>query len=188
LIGPLEETSMDEIKTQFETNFFGAIRAMQVVILLMRKQKSGRIVNTASVGGRIAIPFHSGYHGTKFALEGLSESIQYELDPFGIKVTLVEPGAVGSSFWKTATKTSSIGNNSPYVDMANIMSEALNQMVQNSLHPSEVANVILRAVTSDNPGYRYMVGKDAAMSLEERRNMSEGEFKNLIKKQLNLGY
>jgi short-subunit dehydrogenase len=73
---------------------------MQVVILLMRKQKSGRIVNTASVGGRIAISFHSGYHGTKFALEGLSESIQYELDPFGIKVTLVEPGAVGSSFWR----------------------------------------------------------------------------------------
>jgi short-subunit dehydrogenase len=182
---------MDEIKAQFETNFFGAIRAMQVVILLMRKQKSRRIVNIASVGGRIAIPFHSGYHGTKFAWEGLSESIRYELDPFGIKVTLVEPGAVGSSFWKnmkTATKTSSIGNNSPYIEMANNMSDALNQMVQNLLHPSEVANVILRAVTSDNPGYSYMVGKDAAMSLKERRNMSEGEFKNLIKKQLNLGY
>ena len=69
LIGPLEETSMDEIKAQFETNFFGAIRAMQAVIPLMRKKKSGRIVNIASVGVRIAIPFHSGYHGTKFALE-----------------------------------------------------------------------------------------------------------------------
>jgi hypothetical protein len=89
---------------------------------------------------------------------------------------------------ETATKTSSIGNNSPYIEMANNMSEALNQMVQNSIHPSEVANVILRAVTSDNPGHRYMVGKDAAMSLKERRNMSEGEIKNLIKKQLNLGY
>ena len=66
----------------------------------MREQKSGRIVNIASVGGRIAIPFHYGYHGTKFALEGLSDSIQYELDPFGINVILVEPGAVGSSFWK----------------------------------------------------------------------------------------
>ena len=69
LIGPLEETSMDEIKAQFETNFFGAIRAMQAVIPLMRKKKSRRIVNIASVGGRIAIPLHSGYHGTKFALE-----------------------------------------------------------------------------------------------------------------------
>ena len=89
---------------------------------------------------------------------------------------------------KTATKTSSIGNNSPYVEMANNMSEALNQMVQNSLHQSEVANLYLRAVTSDNPDFRYIVGKDAAMSLEARRNMSEGEFKNLIKKQLNFGY
>ena len=155
MIEPLEETSMDEIKAQFETNFFGAIRTMQAVLPLMRKQKSGRMVNIASVGGRIAIPFHSGYHGTKFALERISESIQYEyeLDPFGIKVILVEPGAIGSSFWKnmkTAAKTSSIGNNSPYVEMANNMSEALNQMVQNSLHPFEVANLFLRAVTSDN--------------------------------------
>ena len=68
------------------------------------------------------------------------------------------------------------------------MSELLNQMVQNSLHQYEVANVILRAVISDNPDFRYIVGKNAAMSLEARRNMSEGEFKNLIKKQLNLGY
>ena len=89
---------------------------------------------------------------------------------------------------KTATKTSSIGNNSPYVEMADTMSEALNQMVQNSLHQSEFANLFLRAVTSDNPDFRSIVGKDAAMSLEARRNMSEGEFKNLIKKQLNLGY
>ena len=76
LIGPLVETSMDELKAQFETNFFGAIKVMLAVIPLTRKQKSERIVNIASVGGRIATPFHSGYHGTKFALEGLSESIQ----------------------------------------------------------------------------------------------------------------
>ncbi len=75
LMGPLEETSMDEIKGQFETNFFGAVRVMQAVIPVMREQKSGKIVNIASMGGRIAVPFHSGYRGTKFALEGLSESI-----------------------------------------------------------------------------------------------------------------
>ena len=100
LTGPLEETSMNEIKGQFETNLFGAIRTMQAVIPTMRNQRSGKIVNITSVGGKLAIPFHSGYHGTKFALEGLSESIQYELDPFGIKVIIIEPGAVGSRFWK----------------------------------------------------------------------------------------
>ena len=77
---------------------------MQAVIPIMRKQGSGRIVNIASVGGRIAVPFHSGYHGTKFAVEGLSESTKYELEPFGIKVILIEPGAVGSSFWKNMKK------------------------------------------------------------------------------------
>ena len=185
-MGPLEETSMDEIKGQFETNFFGAVRVMQAVIPVMREQKSGKIINITSIGGRIAVPFHSGYHGTKFALEGLSESLQYELGPFGIKVILIEPGAVGSSFWKNmkmAAKTSNLDNNSPYGQMANNMST---HNRKNSMHPSEVANVILRAVTSDNADFRYTVGKDAATSLEARRNMSDEEFTDLIKKQLHL--
>jgi len=87
---------------------------------------------------------------------------------------------------KMAAKTSSLDNNSPYRQMANNMSEAQKQMAQNSMHPSEVANMILRVVTSDNADFRYTVGKDAAMSMEARRNMSDGEFRNLIKKQLNL--
>ncbi|MFL6344053.1 MAG: SDR family oxidoreductase, partial [Nitrososphaeraceae archaeon] len=100
LVGALEQTSMEEIKAQFETNFFGAVRVMQAVIPAMREQRSGKIINITSIGGRIAIPLDSIYHATKFALEGLSESIQHELEPFGIKVILVEPGAVGSTFWK----------------------------------------------------------------------------------------
>jgi NAD(P)-dependent dehydrogenase (short-subunit alcohol dehydrogenase family) len=79
LMGALEESSMDEIKTQFETNFFGAVRVMQAVIPMMRKQGGGIIVNITSLGGRISFPLNSAYHATKFALEGLSESIQYEL-------------------------------------------------------------------------------------------------------------
>jgi short-subunit dehydrogenase len=79
---------MEEIKAQFETNFFGAVRVMQAVIPIMREQRSGRIVNITSMGGRVAIPLDSIYHGTKFALEGLSKSIQYEVEPFGIKIIL----------------------------------------------------------------------------------------------------
>src|SRR5215203_5284913 len=189
LAGPFEETSMEEMKAQFETNFFGAVRVMQATIPIMRKQRSGKIVNITSMGGRIAIPFDSIYHGTKFALEGLSESIQYELGPFGIKIILIEPGAVGSNFWKNlkmATKTSGPGKNSPYKHLANNMSEALKQMVKNTIHPSEVAKVILQAVTSASPDFRYVVGKDAATILEARRNMSDREFQRLLKKQFNL--
>jgi NAD(P)-dependent dehydrogenase (short-subunit alcohol dehydrogenase family) len=98
LAGAIEEISMDEMRTQFETNFFGAIKAMKAVIPIMRKQRSGKIVNITFMGGRIAIPCHSIYHGSKFALEGLSESIQYELEPFGIKIILIEPGAIGFAY------------------------------------------------------------------------------------------
>ena len=142
-----------------------------------------------SIGGGIAIPCHSIYHGTKFALEGLSESIQYELEPFGIKIILIESGAIGSNFWKNlkmAAKASGLGNNSPYEHLANNMSEALKQMVKNTIHPSEVAKVIPQAVTSTSPDFRYVVGKDAATILEARRNMSNREFQRLLKRQFNL--
>src|SRR5919202_1080766 len=90
LFGALEDLSIEEIKAQFETNFFGVIRVTQQVLPVMRKQKSGAIVNMSSVGGRLGIPALSAYHSTKFALEGLSESISYELEPFGIRVVLIE--------------------------------------------------------------------------------------------------
>jgi NAD(P)-dependent dehydrogenase (short-subunit alcohol dehydrogenase family) len=188
LIGAFEETSMDEITAQFETNFFDAIRVMQAVIPIMRKQRSGRIVNITSMGGRIAIPLDSIYHGTKFALEGLSESLQYELEPFGIKIILIEPGDIGSNFWKNLKMATKISdpNIAVYRQLENNMSEALKQMVQNTIPSSEVAKVILQAVTSDNPEFRYIVGKDAASIIEARGNMSDKEFQNLIKKQFNL--
>ena len=85
LVGAFEDLSMHEIKAQFETNFFGVIRVIQAVLPTMRDHRNGRIVNVSSMGGRIAMPLDSAYHGTKFALEGLSESLQYEVEPFGIK-------------------------------------------------------------------------------------------------------
>jgi NAD(P)-dependent dehydrogenase (short-subunit alcohol dehydrogenase family) len=89
LAGAFEETSMDEINKQFETNFFGLIRTTQAVLPIMRKQKSGTIVNISSAAGRFGYPGGSAYVSTKFAVEGLSESMAYELEPFGIKVILV---------------------------------------------------------------------------------------------------
>ncbi|MGB7664178.1 MAG: SDR family oxidoreductase [Nitrososphaeraceae archaeon] len=188
LMGALEEYSMDEIKAQFETNFFGAVRVTQAVIPVMREQGGGIIVNTTSLGGRISFPLNSAYHATKFALEGLSESIRYELEPFGIKIIVIEPGGVGSNFLKNlkmATKTSD-PLNAPYRSLENRISEYFKQWSQNAIHPSEVAKVILQAVTSDNPDFRYVVGKDVAMALESRRNMSDKEFHDSIKKQINL--
>jgi NAD(P)-dependent dehydrogenase (short-subunit alcohol dehydrogenase family) len=188
LMGALEETSMDEIKGQFETNFFGAVRVMQAVIPMMRKQGEGIIVNVTSVGGRITFPLNSPYHATKFALEGLSESMQYELEPLGIKIIVIEPGGVGSNFLKNLKMASNTSDplKSPYRSMQSSISEYFKTMVTKPNRPSEVAKVILQAVTMDNPDFRYVVGKDAAMALESRRNMSDRELQNVMKKQINL--
>jgi NAD(P)-dependent dehydrogenase (short-subunit alcohol dehydrogenase family) len=188
LMGALEETSMEELKGQFETNFFGAVRVIQAVIPVMRKQGGGIIVNITSLGGRISFPLNSAYHATKFALEGFSESIQYELEPFGIKIIVIEPGGVGSNFMKNLKMASKASDpsNSPYGSIQNRITEYFNQWMQNTIHPSEVAKAILHAVTSDNPEFRYVVGNDAMTALESRRSMSDREFQDTIKKQINL--
>ena len=127
LFGAFEDLSLEEIKSQFETNFFGAVRVMQGVLPTMRNQRNGMIVNISSLGGRISFPFDSAYHGTKFALEGLSESMAYELEPFGIRVVLVEPGGIRTNLvnGSLAAKKSQ-DPNSPYSQLMQNMAEARN--------------------------------------------------------------
>src|SRR5919109_2159504 len=100
LNGAFEDLAMDEIKAQYETNVFGLIKTTQAVLPTMRKQKSGIIVNISSVAGRFGYPGGSAYISTKFAVEGLSESMAYELEPFGIKVILIEPGVTRTNVFK----------------------------------------------------------------------------------------
>jgi len=98
LFGALEDLSVDDIKKQFETNLFGAIRTIKEVLPIFRKQRGGIIVNVTSIAGVVGIPAECIYSSSKFALEGLSESISYELQPYGIKVILVEPGVINTNF------------------------------------------------------------------------------------------
>ena len=184
LAGSFEDLSMDEIKSQFETNFFGAIRVIQGVLPTMRNQRSGRIVNLSSMGGRMAIPLDSAYHGTKFALEGLSESLQYEVEQFGIKIIIIEPGAIKSNFFNNLKIASKAQRpDSPYTQMMQKLNSGFSFILENAAHPVEVAKVILAAVTSEDPQLRYTVGDDAAMILQAKRTMSDTEFRNLMKKQ-----
>jgi len=184
LAGSFEDLSMDEIKSQFETNFFGVIRVIQAILPTMRNQRNGRIVNVSSMGGRIAIPLDSAYHGTKFALEGVSESLQYEVEQFGIKIIIIEPGAIKSNFFNNLKMASKAQRpDSPYTQMMQKLNAGFSFMLENAPHPVEVAKVILAAVTSEDPQLRYTVGDDAAMILQAKRTMSDTEFRNLMKKQ-----
>lgn len=192
LLGPLEELSIQEFKEQFEANVFGVIRVIQEILPIMRKQRHGTIVNISSVAGRIGFPLTCAYVSSKFALEGLSESIAYELEPFGINVILVEPGVIKTNFdsnlkigknvsTTTATTTTS-DRNSPYADITEKRIAAFKPRFENASPPIEVAKVILNVITSKNvqPGSRYLVGNDAFKLMEIRKNKSDKEFRRLV--------
>jgi NAD(P)-dependent dehydrogenase (short-subunit alcohol dehydrogenase family) len=187
LFGSLEDLSIDEIKAQFETNFFGVIRVTQKVLPIMRKQNNGGIiVNVSSVGGRMGVPVLSAYQSTKFALEGLSESISYELEPFGIRVVIIEPGFIRTNIMNSSILSKkALDTKSPYFSLLEKVENHFKSMMDNSSSspPEEVAKVILQAVTSENPQLRYTVGNDAATILQAKRTMSDEEFGNLIKQQ-----
>ena len=169
LMGSVEDSSLDEIKEQFETNFFGAIRVMQEVIPIMRKQRTGTIVNVSSVAGRIGFPMSSAYVSSKFALEGLSESMSYELKQFGIKIVLIEPGVINTNF-AFVTPKNALDANSSYSQLMNKMEENLFSTIANGTPPKEVATVILRSITEESPEHRYLVGNDAVELINARKN------------------
>jgi short-subunit dehydrogenase len=158
---------------------------MQAVLPAMIKQRYGRIVNVSSLGGRVAFPFDSAYHGTKFALEGLSESMRYEVEQFGIKIILIEPGAVKSHFWDNL-KIASMAqrSDSPYLEMMQKTNAGFASLLKNGTLPEEVAKVILKAVTSEHPELRYLIGNDAAALMEARKNMTDAEFQKVVIKNI----
>lgn len=181
LVGAFEDLSLDEIKQQYETNFFGVVRVTQAVIPIMRKQKSGKIINISSGAGRFGYPGGSAYVSTKFAMEGLSESLSYELDPFGIKVILVEPGVIRTNFGNgMVVAKKSQDPASAYLSMTRKMNEVLGQLMQNGSPPSLVANLVLQAAKSDNPDLRYLAGKDVEQWVDQKKKMSDKEFFNMM--------
>jgi len=183
LFGAFEDLSLDEIKAQFETNFFGVIRVTQHVLPIMRTPANGGgvIVNVSSINGRIAFPVISAYVGTKFAIEGLSESIAYELEPFGIKVILIEPGAIGSNFMKgSVLPKRALDPQSPYSELVQKFSVKTSSQHDNATQPEEVAKTIFQAISIEKPEFRYVVGNDAVSLLEARKNMPYSEFQKMI--------
>jgi NAD(P)-dependent dehydrogenase (short-subunit alcohol dehydrogenase family) len=189
LTGAFEDLAIEEIKAQYETNLFGLIRTSQAVLPIMRKQKSGVIVNISSGAGRFGYPGGSAYVSTKFAVEGLSESMAYEIEPFGIKVILVEPGVIKTNITNGMVVAKKSQNpNSPYFQIMQKMSTSFEHMLENaSSSPDLVAKVVLQAVTSENPSLsRYLAGKDVESWIEAKRNMSDDEFHKMIKRSFNL--
>lgn len=184
LFGCLEDMSIDEIKEQFETNFFSIIRIIQEVAPIMRGQKAGTIVNVSSVAGRIAFPGTPAYISSKFALEGLSESMRYELAPFGVNTIIIEPGAIKTNFFDGLRMPKNAKPDSPYKDLTDKVVNGIKMMAEMGTPPKEVADVIVKALKEKNPLPRYPVGNDAVMFLEAKKMKTDIEFENYLKKEL----
>lgn len=181
LVGFFEELSLDEIRNQFETNFFGVLNITKKVIPIMRSQKSGTIINISSGAGQVGFPGISAYVSTKFAVEGFSESLTYELSPFGIKVIIIEPGVIKTNFFNNCTISEQPAKNgSPYSQSLDKLQKDIDMMQEHATSPAEVAKMILQVLKTDEPKQRYIVGNDVAMILEAKKNLSDIEFKKMM--------
>jgi NAD(P)-dependent dehydrogenase (short-subunit alcohol dehydrogenase family) len=171
--GFFEDLEMDELRAQFETNFFGIAALSQAVLPLMRAQGGGRIVNVSSLSGLIAQPAMSAYCASKFALEGLSEAMRHELRPHNIYVVLVEPGSFRTDIFShnrwVARRTGS--DSSPNRALSARIERRIDQVMSRFADPAIVAEVIARAATARRPRLRYAVGHDARVVSNIKRWM-----------------
>lgn len=193
-VGAVEDIPMGEFRAQFETNLFGVVRVIKAAAPAMRRTAAEgaggggggpgpTIVNVSSVAGRIGFPATSAYISSKFALEGLSESLAYELAPFGVRVVVVEPGVIKTNFFDSMRMCEAPAG-SPYADMTAKVVSNVRMMVELGTEASEVADAIARAASSDKPLPRYVVGNDAVMFLEARKSKTDAEFVEYMSKEL----
>ena len=182
--GTVEDVSINEFKEQFETNFFSIIRLIHRVAPIMRKQGSGDIVNISSVAGRIGFPVSPAYISSKFALEGLSESLRFELMPFGVNVIIIEPGVIKTNFFNSMKLAKKSNQDSEYKEITEKVISGVKMMAEMGTHPKEVADAVVKALKEENPHPRYVVGNDAMMFLEAKKMKTDLEFENYLKKEL----
>ena len=182
--GTAEDVSIEEFREQFETNFFSVVRMIQKVAPIMRKQGNGDIVNISSIAGRIGFPVSTAYISSKFAIEGLSESLRFELGPFGVNVIIIEPGVIKTNFFDSMKTAKKVDENDTYRDITLKVISGVKMMAEMGTPPNEVANVIIKSLKEKKPLPRYVVGNDAIMFLEAKKMKTDIEFENYLKKEL----
>ena len=185
--GPLEAMSMDQIRRQFDVNVFGLIATMKALIPHFRENKDGVIINVSSVGGRMSFPFFTLYHGTKFAVEGISEALSYEMESIGVKMKIVEPGAIKTDF---AGRSLELVNDESLAEYQQLMQAFAASMegdlMANASEPKLVAEVIYAAATDGTDQLRYLAGADAEQYMANRNSQDDATFLGGIKQMFGL--
>ena len=161
LFGAIEDIQIREANYQFDVNLFGAARLIQMVLPSMRKQKSGKIINVSSVGGRIVSYMGAWYHASKYAVEAFSDALRMEVSDFGLDVVLIEPGGAKTNWWETATKNmKSRSKGGAYEKATEKAAAGMMKLYGNRLmsKPAVIAKAIVKAVDAKKPKTRYIVG------------------------------
>lgn len=184
--GPLESFGREQILRQFNTNVIGLLDVTRAVLPHFRLQRRGIIINISSIGGKITFPLGSLYHGTKFAVEGISESLSYEVESFGGQVKIVEPGMIATDFAGRSFDFSNDQSMEAYQSVVGALLSAMPVMSGNASPASLVANVIFDAATDGKQQLRYTAGEDAKAILEARKLSEDAAFIGGIKSQFGL--
>lgn len=184
--GPLEATPIEKIRRQFDVNVIGVLATTQAVLPYFRSQRSGTIINISSIGGKITFPLGSLYHGTKFAVEGLSESLHFELMPLGVHVKLIEPGMVKTDFAGRSFDFNNDPSLSEYQPLVHSLMSALGPMAENASPPDLIAETIFDAANDKSDRLRYEAGADAEYILKSRRLTDDATFLSNVRSQFGL--
>jgi NADP-dependent 3-hydroxy acid dehydrogenase YdfG len=181
-VGVLEAASREELERQFSVNVFGVVECIQAILPHFRERHSGVIVNIASMGGRVTFPFYSLYHGTKWAVEGISESLQHELRSKNIKVKIVEPGAIKTNFYTSSMNLFSKDGLIAYDEDLDRSMPRMQHAGNSGTSPKNVAKVIYRAATDRRWKLRYPAAADAHMILLLRRLLPDTLFNWIVRR------
>ena len=186
--GPLEAFPMEKIRRQFDTNVIGLLATTKAVLPHMRANKSGTIVNISSIGGKMTFPLGTLYHGSKYAVEGLSESLHFELEPIGIKVKIIEPGMIKTDFGGRSFDFTNDESLSEYQQTVQKLFTrwGSEEQAKSSSQPIVVAKTIYDAVTDGSDTLRYTAGDDAKTIMARRSALDDATFIGELKAQFKL--
>ena len=184
LSGVFEAYTPEQIRRQFETNLFGLMEVCRQTLPYFRKQHAGTLVNVASMGGRLTVPLYSSYHSTKWAVEGFSESLHYELLPLGIRVKIIEPGAIKTDFYERSADVAKVDGLPDYQETVAVATANMNAAGDKGEKPEVVAKAIFQAASDTSNRLRYTVGGDAKMLLLLRRLLPETWFYGIVRSQV----
>ncbi|MGH1516154.1 SDR family oxidoreductase [Chryseobacterium sp. JK1] len=184
--GPLEAFSKEQIVRQFDTNVIGLLEVSRALIPHFRKNRNGMIINISSMAGKMTLPFGALYHGSKFAVEGISEALSFELEQFGGRMKIIEPGAIATEF---AGRSLELQNDETIIEYQDLVTKLMGNvkvMFENAAEANLVAGVIYEATTDGTDKLRYTAGEDAAVIIENRHALGDDAFIQEIKKQFGI--